>query len=101
MISFSELLIVFWDRIDPTTLHRQGNDIGSQYRSGIYYHDEIQRDIAVESKETEQTKYHNPIVTEILPAKKWYPAEEYHQRYLEKNGQCAMTGSTNPIRCYG
>ena len=93
--------MIFWDRIDPTTLNRQGNDVGSQYRSGIYYHDENQKTIALNSKEIEQGKYFNPIVTEILPSKEWYPAETYHQRYLEKNGQSAITGNLNPIRCYG
>lgn len=95
------MLIIFWDRVDPTTFNRQGNDVGSQYRSGIYVHNENQYKIALASKENEQTKYLNPIVTEILPEKEWYPAEEYHQRYLEKNGQCATTGNLNPIRCYG
>lgn len=53
------------------------------------------------SKENEQLKYTNPIVTEILPASQWYPAEDYHQKYLEKGGQCALTGNLTPIRCYG
>jgi peptide-methionine (S)-S-oxide reductase len=100
-ISYSELLVVFWDRIDPTTLNRQGNDLGSQYRSGIYFHNEDQRKFALSSKESEQLKYSNPIVTEILPAKEWFRAEEYHQRYLEKGGQCARQGDVSPIRCYG
>jgi peptide-methionine (S)-S-oxide reductase len=100
-ISYSELLVVFWDRIDPTTLNRQGNDRGSQYRSGIYYHNETQKEVAHSSKETEQLKYSVPIVTEILPIREWYRAEEYHQRYLEKGGQCARSGDISPIRCYG
>lgn len=100
-ISYFELLVVFWDRIDPTTLNRQGNDLGSQYRSGIYFHNEGQRVMALSSKENEQLKYLSPIVTEILPAKQWFRAEEYHQRYLEKGGQCARRGDFSPIRCYG
>ncbi len=101
IISYADLLTVFWDRLDPTTLNRQGNDVGSQYRSGIYYHTPIQKLIAFESKEKEQEKYNDPIVTEILPAKEWYPAEAYHQRYLEKGGQCARVGDISGIRCYG
>lgn len=95
------MLIVFWDRIDPTTLNCQGNDVGSQYRSGIYYHNEIQMNIAISSKEKEQSKYSNSIVTEILPAKEWFPAEGYHQHYLAKGGQSARVGDICPIRCYG
>jgi len=92
---------VFWDRLNPTTLNRQGNDMGTQYRSGIYYHTDEQRDIALQSAQTEQKKYSDPIVTEILPAAEWYRAESYHQQYLEKGGQCALKGDTQPIRCYG
>jgi len=92
---------VFWDRFDPTTLNRQGGDVGTQYRSGIYYHTEEQKTKAIASKQKRQSKYSSPIVTEILPAAIWYPAEEYHQRYLEKGGQCASKGDTSGIRCYG
>ena len=68
----------------------QGNDHGTQYRSGIYYHTEEQRIQATESLQREQLKYTEPIVTEILPAKEWFPAEAYHQQYLEKGeyGAC-------------
>jgi methionine-S-sulfoxide reductase len=90
-----------WDRIDPTTLNRQGNDAGTQYRSGIYYHTNKQKEIAYESLKQEQLKYNAPIVTEILEAVEFFPAEEYHQRYLEKGGQCAAKGDSTNIRCYG
>jgi peptide-methionine (S)-S-oxide reductase len=101
IISYAEILIVFWDRIDPTLLNQQGNDRGSQYRSGIYYHDDEQKRVSHASRDKEQLKYGEPIVTEILPNKDWYPAEDYHQMYLQKGGQCAGTGDSTPIRCYG
>jgi methionine-S-sulfoxide reductase len=101
-VSIGELLTVFWDIHDPTTPNRQGNDAGTQYRSGIYCSTEEQKAAAISSREQEQQKYGNlPIVTEILMASKWYPAEEYHQQYLEKGGQCSLTGDLTPIRCYG
>eukprot|EP00602_Paraphysomonas_sp_CaronLab_P006127 CAMPEP_0185021544 /NCGR_PEP_ID=MMETSP1103-20130426/4233_1 /TAXON_ID=36769 /ORGANISM="Paraphysomonas bandaiensis, Strain Caron Lab Isolate" /LENGTH=206 /DNA_ID=CAMNT_0027553127 /DNA_START=85 /DNA_END=706 /DNA_ORIENTATION=- len=101
VVSYSELLTILWDRMDPTTVNRQGNDVGTQYRSGIYYHSEEQKKEAIESRDKEQEKYSDPIVTEILPAKEWYPAEEYHQRYLEKGGQCARKGDTSGIAVMG
>ena len=79
----------------------KGNDVGTQYRSGIYFHSEAQRLAALRSKDLEQSKYPVPIVTEILPAKKWYPAENYHQQYLQKGGQCSAKGDVSAIRCYG
>lgn len=100
-ISFDDLLVIFWDIIDPTTLNQQGNDIGSQYRTGIYYHNELQRMTAIASKKEQQSKWTSLIVTEILPAKEWYRAEDYHQQYLAKGGQCCKTGDLTPIRCYG
>jgi methionine-S-sulfoxide reductase len=100
-VKYEDLLVVFWDLIDPTTLNQQGNDVGSQYRSGIYYHNESQRMAAVTSKKDSQQKWKSPIVTEILPAKEWYKAEEYHQQYLAKGGQCSRKGDLSPIRCYG
>lgn len=96
-----DLLTVFWDIHDPTTLNRQGNDIGTQYRSGIYYFNEFQKDVSFKSKLNEQKKYQDMIVTEILPSTCFYPAEDYHQKYLEKGGQCADKGNLSPIRCYG
>ncbi|KAN0036781.1 hypothetical protein ACTFIV_002092 [Dictyostelium citrinum] len=100
-VSFNHLLDLFWSKHDPTTLNRQGNDFGTQYRSGIYYHNEEQKNQAIASKEKEQLKYKNPITTEILPAGVFYPAEEYHQRYLEKGGQCSTKNCSDKIRCYG
>ncbi|XP_051123212.1 peptide methionine sulfoxide reductase-like [Andrographis paniculata] len=105
--SFATLLDVFWGKHDPTTINRQGNDVGTQYRSGIYYYNEMQAKLARESLEAKQKEMKGKnIVTEILPAKRFYPAEEYHQQYLEKGGrnglkQSAAKGCKDPIRCYG
>ena len=87
VISFEELLEVFWQTHDPTTLNRQGNDVGTQYRSAIYYHSDTQRNIAEESK-AEMDKsgiWDNPIVTEITAMDVFYPAEDYHQNYFQLN----------------
>ncbi len=88
MISYEELVDVFWSCHDPTTLNRQGPDVGRQYRSAIFFHTPEQRAAASESKaKLEATdRYRDPIVTEIVPAAPFYRAEEYHQRYLEKRG---------------
>jgi len=88
LISYKELLDVFWYIHDPTQKNRQGVDIGTQYRSVIFYHDEIQKKTADESKEILQNsgKYKNKIETEIKPAETFYRAEEYHQKYFEKHG---------------
>jgi peptide-methionine (S)-S-oxide reductase len=86
-ITFDELLEVFWETHDPTTLNRQGNDIGTQYRSGIFYHNEEQKQKA-EKYKAELNKsgaFDNPIVTEITPFTVFYPAENYHQEYFENN----------------
>jgi len=87
-ISFEELLDVFWSNHNPTTLNRQGPDVGIQYRSSIFYHDEKQKEIAESSKESQEKsgKYDDPIVTEIVPAPTFYKAEEYHQKYFKKHG---------------
>ena len=87
-ISFEELLDVFWTNHNPTTLNRQGPDIGIQYRSAIFYHDDAQKEIAEKSKQSLDTsgKYDSPIVTEIVPAPTFYKAEEYHQKYFQKCG---------------
>jgi peptide-methionine (S)-S-oxide reductase len=87
-VSYNELLDVFWKIHDPTTLDSQGPDIGHQYRSAIFYHNEKQKVAAVESKSKLQSsgKYSREIVTEISPATTFYMAEDYHQQYLEKNG---------------
>ena len=86
IISYTDLLDVFWDIHDPTTLNRQGFDIGSQYRSAIFYLNEEQKKKAHNSRKRveESKKYKNPIVTEIVPASEFWQAEEYHQQYLEK-----------------
>lgn len=104
--SYGSLLDVFWSRHDPTTLNRQGNDVGTQYRSGIYYYTPEQEKEALESLERQQKLLNRKIVTEILPAKKFYRAEEYHQQYLAKGGrfgfrQSTEKGCNDPIRCYG
>jgi peptide-methionine (S)-S-oxide reductase len=86
-ISFDELLAVFWETHDPTTLNQQGADVGSQYRSGIFYHNEEQKAKA-EKYKTELDKsgaFDRPIVTEITAFTKFYPAEDYHQQYFENN----------------
>ena len=87
-ISFEELLEVFWKTHDPTTLNRQGADTGTQYRSGVYYHNEEQRLLAEEYKQklNEVQAFDKPIVTEIEPLKSFYPAEDYHQNYFKQNG---------------
>lgn len=88
-VSYDELLEAFWREHDPTTLNRQGPDVGEQYRSVIFYHDDAQKATATASKERLQNtdRFKNrKIVTEIMPAQEFYPAEEYHQRYLEKRG---------------
>ncbi len=89
-VELEELLNKFWNIINPTLLNRQGPDIGSQYRTGIYYIDENDLEIINKSKEIEQKKYKDPIVTEIEPLKVFYDGEEYHQKYLKKNpgGYC-------------
>jgi len=79
---------------------RQGKDVGTQYRTGIYYYTAEQESLARASLAEQQKKWEDKIVTEILPAKRFYPAEEY-QRYLEKGGQSAEKGCTEPMRCYG
>ncbi len=87
-VAYEQLLDVFWAMHDPTTIDRQGPDVGTQYRSAIFFHSDNQEAIANSSKSAlEQAKrFRRPIVTEIVPASTFYPAEEYHQRYLEKQG---------------
>lgn len=87
-VSYEDLLTVFWENHDPTTLNRQGPDVGTQYRSAIFYHSPEQRRAAEESKQRlEQSgRYNSPIVTEIVEAGAYHRAEEYHQQYLEKRG---------------
>ncbi|PIQ23822.1 peptide-methionine (S)-S-oxide reductase [bacterium (Candidatus Blackallbacteria) CG17_big_fil_post_rev_8_21_14_2_50_48_46] len=87
LVSFADLLEVFWHTHDPTTLNRQGNDVGSQYRSAIFYGSEEQKKIAeVSLQATEASKlWPKPIVTEIVPLGVFYPAEDYHQNYYSNN----------------
>jgi len=93
-VSFDEILKVFWTTHDPTTLNRQGNDVGTQYRSAIFYHNEEQKKIAIESKSNVATKiWDNEIVTEIEPLDKFYLAEDYHNDYYANNpnqGYCRV-----------
>ena len=87
-LSYSQLLDVFWKIHDPTKLNRQGPDFGKQYRTAIFFHSPEQEEIARKSKQALEAsgKFHRPIATEISPAKTFWRAEEYHQRYLEKRG---------------
>jgi peptide-methionine (S)-S-oxide reductase len=87
-VNYERLLDVFWSAHDPTTLNRQGPDIGTQYRSAIFFHSPEQERQARASKEKMQSagKFRRPIVTEITPASTFYPAEDYHQKYLAKRG---------------
>jgi len=87
VVSYRELLQVFFTIHDPTTLNRQGNDVGTQYRSAIYYHDEAQKRVAEEviAEVTAQGLWRNPIVTEIKPLDHFYKAEDYHQNYFKNN----------------
>jgi peptide-methionine (S)-S-oxide reductase len=87
-VTYEKLLDVFWQNHDPTTLNRQGPDVGTQYRSAIFYHSPEQKDAAEKSKARLEAngKLRRPVVTEITAASTFYPAEDYHQRYLEKRG---------------
>jgi len=87
-VAYAELLRVFWENHDPTTPNRQGPDVGTQYRSAIFFHTPEQQATAQASKATLESsgRYRRPIVTEVTPASPFYKAEEYHQQYLEKRG---------------
>ncbi|MSR85923.1 peptide-methionine (S)-S-oxide reductase [Candidatus Woesearchaeota archaeon] len=88
IISYEKLLDIFWNLHDPTTMNRQGPDLGSQYRSVIFYYNKKQKESAIKSKELleKSKKFKTKIVTQILPADQFYKAEDYHQQYLEKRG---------------
>jgi peptide-methionine (S)-S-oxide reductase len=86
-IIFNDLLDIFWETHDPTTLNRQGNDVGPQYRSAIFYHNEEQRLVAEQSKQAAASQFTDPIVTEISPLINFYPAEDYHQEYYNRVGE--------------
>jgi peptide-methionine (S)-S-oxide reductase len=98
-VSYDDLLKVFWESHDPTQGMRQGNDVGTQYRSGIYYYDEAQHASAERTRDEYQralsTSGYGTITTEILPAPEFYYAEDYHQQYLAKNpgGYCGLGGT--------
>ena len=91
VIDFDKILNIFWHTHNPTTLNRQGNDVGTQYRSAVFYHNEKQKEIAEKSKkDLEQERiYKDSIVTEITPFKNFYTAENYHKDYYDKNKQAA------------
>ena len=104
-VTYDDLLRLFWENHDPTQGMRQGNDIGTQYRSGIYYYDDEQKRAAERSRDAYQQRLtaagYGPITTELLPAPEFYYAEDYHQQYLAKNpdGYCGIggTGVTCPV----
>jgi len=98
--SYEDLLNVFFERHDPTTLNQQGNDRGSQYRSAIFYFTEEQRAIAEKLKQATQAKLGKLVVTEITPASEFWDAETYHQEYLVKHGYSATKGDTSVVPCY-
>ncbi|KAJ2665284.1 Peptide methionine sulfoxide reductase A2-1 [Coemansia sp. RSA 1200] len=100
-ISYQDLLKIFWNKHNPTQGNRQGNDVGTQYRSVIFYHNDEQKTLAEQSRAERQKSYDTLITTQIAPAGVWYPAESYHQGYLEKGGQCAAKGCDDAILCYG
>lgn len=85
-VSYETLLEAFWSLHDPTQLNRQGPDVGTQYRSAVFYDGESQRTAAETSKKGAQARFARPIATQIVPDQTFYPAEDYHQRYLEKQG---------------
>ncbi|KAJ1921176.1 hypothetical protein H4219_000774 [Mycoemilia scoparia] len=101
VVKYSDLLNAFWNKHDPTQGNRQGNDVGSQYRSAIFYHSPEQKAEAEASKKSVASKLGKTVTTQIAEASTFYPAEEYHQRYLEKGGQCAAKGCKDRIMCYG
>lgn len=86
VISYHDLLNVFWENHDPTTKDRQGPDVGTQYRSAIFFHSPEQEQEAKASLEEAQKRFRRPIVTQVVPAPEFFRAEEYHQQYLEKRG---------------
>lgn len=91
-VSYEELLEMFWSLHNPTQVNRQGPDFGEQYRTAIFFHTPEQERIAIESRDRHQQQLRKPIATEITPATQFWPAEDYHQRYLEKRGlaTCAV-----------
>jgi peptide-methionine (S)-S-oxide reductase len=90
-VSYDELLEKFWGLHDPTQLNRQGPDVGTQYRSAIFFHNREQEQAAIASRDRAQSRFKHPIVTEVTRAGPFHRAEEYHQRYLEKRGLATCT----------
>jgi peptide-methionine (S)-S-oxide reductase len=90
-VPYEQLLTIFWLEHDPTQLNRQGPDVGSQYRSVIFVHDEEQRAAAEASREAVQERFTRPVVTQIEDAPPFWEAEDYHQQYLEKRGLASCT----------
>jgi peptide-methionine (S)-S-oxide reductase len=88
-VSYADLVDTFWGVHDPTQVNRQGPDVGTQYRSAIFTHSPAQAEAAVESKARAQLRFPRPIATEIVDASTFWPAEEYHQQYLVKNGRAS------------
>ena len=95
------ILKLFYDVIDPTSVNRQGNDVGTQYRTGIYYVDEKDKDIILNSVKELQKSYTKPIAIEVMPLRNYYAAEEYHQDYLDKNpnGYCHIGEASSRKPC--
>jgi peptide-methionine (S)-S-oxide reductase len=99
IVSYKELLMIFWNNHNPTTINQQGPDIGEQYRSVVFFHNPEQEAIANKLKEelqdTALKKFDKKIITQIVPAKKFFRAEEYHQQYLEKNNLAQCSSKLN------
>ena len=99
VVSYEDLLLIFWSNHNPTTINQQGPDIGEQYRSVVFFHDQKQETTAKELKEKLQSaaleQFGERIVTEIIPAMKFFRAEEYHQQYLEKNNHFQCSSKLN------
>ncbi|GMI44956.1 hypothetical protein TrCOL_g8727 [Triparma columacea] len=104
--TYEDLLNTFFDRVDPTTVNGQGNDRGTQYRTGVYPHSDAQMEVAKARFEVEKGNYRRSIASELEKVGVFWPAEDYHQQYLEKGGrmgtaQSAEKGCKDTIRCYG
>ena len=99
VVSYEELLMIFWNNHNPTTINQQGPDVGEQYRSAVFFHTQEQEILAKKLKEKLQDaaikKFGKKIVTEIVPSKKFFKAEEYHQKYLEKNSFAHCSSKLN------
>jgi peptide-methionine (S)-S-oxide reductase len=97
-VSYEELLAVFWANHDPTTPNRQGPDVGSQYRSAIFFHTPEQEEAALKSKAAIQAALPAPVVTQVVPAETFFEAEDYHQQYFEKQGRTSCHAGLSPAR---